>query len=254
MSQAHRRHDLILEQLELNGHVFVSGLSKQFGVSEMTIRRDLELLEQRGTLDRVHGGAVSARSMSYEPPFPGRAMRNLEAKQRIAQKAASLIKDGETVILDAGTTTLEIARALHGRRKLRVLALSLHIAEVLADDTNIALMTCGGTIRPVERSFTGALAEQIFSNFSFDTLFLTLGGIDLKAGVTEYNLDDASVKRAAFASARRCIAVADSTKLSKTAFARVCDCQQLDALITDADPATPVLEELRRLGVNVITV
>ena len=213
--QAPERHQLILKRLETDGRVSVSELSGRAGVSEMTIRRDLEALEQSGVLSRVHGGAVSAQSQSYEPPFALRATRSVEAKQRIGKAAAALLHDGETAILDAGTTTLEVARALRGRRNLRLLALSLHIADLLVDEPGLTVMVAGGIARAGERSLIGSLAQQAFDDLSFDTLFLTVGGIDLHHGVSEYNLDDAAVKRAAFAGARRRIAVADATKLGK---------------------------------------
>ena len=251
-TQASQRHNWILEQIESEGRVAISDVAKRLSVSEMTIRRDLEMLEQNGTLNRVHGGAVLARSRSYEPPFATRAVRNVEAKQRIGQAAAAVINDGETVILDAGTTTLEIARRLHGRKNLRVLTLSLHVAAVLVDDPAITLMLPGGIVRAGERSLTGSIAQQAFADLSFDTLFLTVGGVDLKAGVTEYNLEDAAVKRAAFASARRRVAVADGSKLGKTAFARVCTIDELDILVTDSSAPSDLLKALQQAGVEII--
>src|SRR5438552_14592469 len=141
---AHQRRDAILERLERDAKLSVSELASQLGVSEMTVRRDLEVMEQSGILQRVHGGAVSAQSRSYEPPFAVRSMRHVEAKQRIGKAAAALIGEGETLILDAGTTTLEIARAIKGRRNLRILTLSLRIADLLADETRLTLLLPGG--------------------------------------------------------------------------------------------------------------
>lgn len=181
-------------------------------------------------------------------------MRNLEVKQRIGKAAAGLVNDGETLILDAGTTTLEVARALRGRSGLHVLTLSLHIASLLANDPAITLMLCGGIVRPGERSLTGALARQAFADLSFDTLFLTVGGISLQTGATEYNLNDAAVKRAAFASARRRIAVADGSKLGKTAFARICALADLDILVTDASAPADIVDGIRQVGIDVIVV
>ena len=246
------RHQLILQRLEADGRVSVSELSHRVGVSEMTIRRDLETLEQAGALSRVHGGAVPSQSQSYEPPFAVRATRNLAAKQRIGKAAAALLHEGETAVLDAGTTTLEVARALRGRRNLRLLALSLHIADHLVDEPGLTVMLAGGIARPGERSMIGWLAEQTFENLSFDTIFLTVGGIDLEHGLTEYNLDDAAVKRVAFASSRRRIAVADASKLGRTAFARIAPIEQLDVLVTDAAASNTFLDGIRDAGVEVV--
>lgn len=249
---APQRHLEIVDLLESDGKVLVSELSARFGVSEMTIRRDLETLEQAGALSRVHGGAVTAQSQAYEPPFALRAARQLDAKERIGAAAARLLHEGETVVLDAGTTTLAVARALQGRRNLRVFALSLHIAAVLADEPGLTTMIGGGIIRPGERSLIGALAEKPFADLYFDTVVLTVGGVDVAGGVTEYNLDDAAVKRAAFASSRRRIAVADATKLNRTAFARVCTIDELDVLVTDDSAPTALLDDFRAAGVEVV--
>jgi DeoR/GlpR family transcriptional regulator of sugar metabolism len=249
---ASQRHDRILELLESEGRLAVSDLALRLQVSDMTIRRDFEVLEQMDLLSRVHGGAVPSGSRSYEPPFAVRVGRNLEAKQRIGQAAANLLRDGETVILDAGTTTLEVARSLRGRKNLRVLALSLHIADLLVDEPGITIMLSGGVARPGERSMIGHLAEQTFRELSFDTLFLTVGGIDTRSGLTEYNIDDAGIKRAAFASARRRIAVADGSKIGKTAFVKICAIDDLDVLITDATAPDDILDQFRNAGVDII--
>jgi DeoR/GlpR family transcriptional regulator of sugar metabolism len=249
---ATERHDLILRLLEADGRVSVAALSTQTSVSEMTIRRDLETLESAGALSRVHGGAVPAQSQSYEPPFAVRAARHVEAKRRIGTAAAGLVHDGETVILDAGTTTIEVANALRGRRNLRLLALSLHIADMLVDEPGLTVMLPGGTARPGERSLIGELVLRGFRDLSFDTVFLTAGGVDLEHGISEYNLDDAAVKRAAFASARRRIAVADSSKLDRAAFARVAPLEQLDVLVTDDNAPPEFVKAVREIGVEVV--
>ena len=230
----------------------MAALSDQAGVSEMTIRRDLETLESAGALSRVHGGAVPAQSQSYEPPFAVRATRATDAKRRIGAAAAALVHDGETVILDAGTTTLELASALRGRRNLRVLALSLHIADLLVDEAGLTVMVPGGVARAGERSLIGELVLRGFQDLSFDTVFLTAGGVDLEHGISEYNLDDCAVKRAAFASARRRIAVADASKLGRAAFARVAPLEELDVLITDAGASPEFVDAVRALGVEVV--
>jgi DeoR/GlpR family transcriptional regulator of sugar metabolism len=250
--QPAERHHLILTALEADGRVSVSDLSGRAGVSEMTIRRDLETLEQAGALNRVHGGAVPSQSQSYEPPFAARATYHAEAKQRIGRAAAAMLHEGETAILDAGTTTLELARALQGRRNLRILALSLHIADLLVDEPGLTVMVAGGVARAGERSLIGSLAEKAFEDLSFDTAFLTVGGIDIQHGLTEYNLDDAPVKRAALASARRRIVVADSTKLGKAAFARIAPIEQLDVLVTDSGASPELLQALEDSGVEVV--
>ena len=245
------RHEQILEVLERDGRLSVSEFSAHMDVSEMTVRRDLQVLEERGALARVHGGAVPVQSRSYEPPFAVRALRNAEAKRRIGEAAAALLQDGETVVLDGGTTMLEVARALRGR-ELRVLAVNLRVAAVLVDEPGISLMVSGGSVRPDEQSFVGPLAERAFADLAFDTLVLAAGGVDGRTGVTDYRLEDASLKRAALASARRCIVVADAGKLGDVVFARICPLAYVDVLVTDDGAPPALLAELREADVEVV--
>lgn len=242
---------MILQLIETQGEVSVSEFSRRADVSEMTIRRDLEVLEGRGLLVRLHGRAIAPVSRSYEPPFDLRAGSVPAAKQQIGALAASLIAEGETVILDVGTTTLEVARALSGRRSITVLTPSLPIANVLAEEPGIRLMLTGGVLRPGERSLVGDLAEGSFRGFRFDTVVLGVGGIDLAAGLTEYNLDDARVKRAALEIARRVIVVADATKLGRVAFARICPLEQVDILVTDQSAPADLVASMEDAGVEV---
>jgi DeoR/GlpR family transcriptional regulator of sugar metabolism len=245
------RRALILQLIESQGEVSVSDLSRRADVSEMTIRRDLEVLEGRGLLVRLHGRAIAPVSRSYEPPFDLRVGSASSAKQQIGALAAGLITEGETVILDVGTTTLEVARALSGRRNITVLTPSLPIANVLAEDPGIRVMVTGGVLRPGERSLVGDLAVASFREFRFDTVVLGVGGIDLAAGLTEYNLDDARVKRAALEIARRIVVVADATKLGRVAFARICPVEQVDILVTDRNAPADLVASLEDAGVEV---
>jgi DeoR/GlpR family transcriptional regulator of sugar metabolism len=246
------RRELSLYLLQMNGQVSVTELSARAGVSEMTIRRDLEALEREGLVKRVHGGAISSVSRGYEPPFAIRANRNIEKKERVAGKVVSLLSEGETVILDVGTTVLEVARALNGRGNLTVLTPSLRVAQLLGDDPGIRLMVTGGLARPGELSLIGSLAENAFAEFRFDTFVMGVGGVDADAGVTEYNPDDARVKRAALASARRRIVATDSSKIGKVTFARICPLEQIDILVTDTDATEEMLTPIQAADVQVV--
>ncbi len=246
------RHTMIDDLVQATGRVRVTDLSERMGVSEMTVRRDLEELEERGMVTRVHGGAVSNVSRSFEPGFAARSLRNSAAKERIGAAAAALIRDGETVIVDAGTTTLHVAQALRPDLRIRALALSLYVADVLADMPNVTLMIPGGIVRPHERSFVGGMTTATFAGLEFDTLILTSGGIDVEAGVTEYEFDDAETKQAALRSARRVIVVADGSKLGAVAFVRLCTIQDVDVVVTDSDAAPDVVAALRASDVEVI--
>jgi DeoR/GlpR family transcriptional regulator of sugar metabolism len=247
-----RRH-LTLERLAERGEVAVAELSREAGVSEMTVRRDLEALEREGVLRRVHGGAISAVSRSYEPPFALRAGRSQEAKARIGRLAASLLSEGDTAVIDVGTTTLELARALTGASGLTILTPSLRAADALSATEGVRVILTGGILRPGELSLIGDLAERAFEDLHCDTAFIGVGGIEPVAGLTEFNLDDTRVKRSALASARRCVALADATKLGKVAFARICPLERVDVLVTDSSAGEEVLEFIRDAGVEVMT-
>ncbi|GII22945.1 DeoR/GlpR family DNA-binding transcription regulator [Planosporangium mesophilum] len=247
-----QRHQAIVEALQAHGRVTVAELSARAGVSEMTIRRDLELLEREGLLQRVHGGAVSTVSGSYEPPFGVRARLRSEEKARIGTAAAALIGANETVVIDAGTTALAVAHALRGRRQLTVCALSVPAAAALGDEPGIRLIAAGGDVRQGEQAFVGPLAERIFDDFRFDTLVLSVGGVDAEHGLTDFNPDDVRLKRAAVAGSRRRIVVADSAKLGRATFARIGPTQLADVLVTDEGASEDQVTALHAAGVNVV--
>jgi DeoR family transcriptional regulator of aga operon len=235
---------MVLELILQQGEVSVAELSKRAGVTPMTIRRDLETLEAAGAVQRVHGGAIIAASRGYLSPYSVRTQRNKEAKERIGQAAAGLLQEREAVIIDVGTTPLQVARALCGRRNLTVTTPSLHVADLLADNRGIRLIVTGGMVDAGERSMVGDLAEDTFSRLRCDTFVMGVGGIDVEAGCTEFSLEDAGVKRAALASARRCIVVADSSKLGKVSLAHVCPIDRVDVLVTDSAASKRELSRL----------
>jgi DeoR/GlpR family transcriptional regulator of sugar metabolism len=214
----------------------VSQLAVELGCSEMTVRRDLDVLERDGVLRRVHGGAVAFNLRSDEVPYPVRAFEAAEAKERIGRAVAGLIADGETVVLDCGTTTAEVGRALRGR-PVTILPLGLRTLVDLAYDERVRLIAPGGDVRAGELVVTGDLAEVAFERLRFDTFVLGCCGIGERDGVTTHVPADARVKRAAVSSSRRTIAVADRSKLGKVAFGHVCGIDAIERLVTDALPA-----------------
>jgi DeoR/GlpR family transcriptional regulator of sugar metabolism len=249
---AETRREIAIEVLQERGEVSVAELSERAAVSQMTIRRDLEALEHEGVLRRVHGGAIDLASRGYAAPFSVRAKRALEAKASIGRAVADMIVERETVILDVGTTTLAVAKALDNRRNLTVLTPSLQIANVLAKHRGIRLMLTGGTVTAGEMSLVGDMAEEAFSRLRFDTFVMGIGGVSIDSGCTEYSLEDARVKRAALACVRRCIVVADSSKLGKVTFAQVCPLERVDVLVTDSGAAREYLAALEAEHVEVV--
>jgi len=244
------RRRQIVEALKEHEEVQVAALAADLGCSEMTVRRDLEALERDGVLRRVHGGATRARGTAEEAPYAMRAFSHTEEKARIGAVCADLLDDGETIVIDGGTTALELARALTGRR-LTVMPLALRPVFELHDAPDVRLLLPGGEVRPGELSLVGGLSRRSFSELRFDTFVLSPCGIDPKAGVTAHLMAEAEVKRAALEASRRVIAVADSTKLGVVAFDRVCDIQRVDVLVTDAAADPRLVEQLVGLGVDV---
>ncbi len=248
MSSDNRR-TVILKELEDRGSVGVVDLATRLGVSEMTIRRDLADLEKEGGVRRIHGGAVSARGRSYEPPLILRENENQDAKRNIGKVASSLIADGDSIALDIGSTTLEIARNLVGRRNLTVITSSLHIANLLYSQPDIRLILSGGMVRLGEASLIGDLAKYAYQSLYVDRLFLGVGAIDARSGLTEYNWDDALVKQAMIGSAKEVILVADASKFDQVAFARVAPLDVVHQIVTDHPPTGELLETFNRLGI-----
>jgi DeoR/GlpR family transcriptional regulator of sugar metabolism len=240
----------ITEAVRRADRVGVAELAELTGASEMTIRRDLETLAAQGVLERYRGGARSLLLRGEEPPFALRIQDGLENKRRIAAEAARLIADGESVVIDSGTTCLEVARALAGRR-LTVMPLSLHAVNALAEVSQPKLLVPGGSPRPGELALTGPLTLASLSALRFDTAIIGCCGLDATNGLTAYDLDDAAVKHAAISSARRVIAVAEGTKLSRTALAFVAPASSLHAVVTDTDAPDDQITRLTTLGVAV---
>ena len=231
------RQQTILQLLDARGKVSIGELSGRFSVSEMTVRRELAQLEGEGLLRRTHGGAITVRSGSFEPPLVLRSRLHVAAKQAIAASVAHEVRDGQTLVLDGGSTGIAIAEALVGRA-VTVCALNLEAAAVLASSPETTVMVPGGQLRHGERSLVGPAAERTLADHRFDTYLMTASAVDAVAGATEWNVADAAVKRAALASSARCVLACDSSKFGQTAFARVAALDQVDLIITDTALAT----------------
>jgi DeoR/GlpR family transcriptional regulator of sugar metabolism len=250
------RHRAIIEIVTRDGKVTVEDIGATFGVSEATARRDLRELDRAGLLRRVHGGAVSSLGRSYEPPYHLRATQSTAAKRAIGRKAADLILDGNSIALDVGTTTLEVARALHDRHNLTIVTSSLRIAdEIVANlslGSDIRLILTGGIIRAEELSMIGQLAETAFRTFHVDKAFVGVGGISLTDGLTEYNLDDARVKQGLLDVAQQRIVVTEGAKFGRTTFATVGPLSSIDMVITDDSAPEDMVAALIDSGIEVV--
>ncbi|MFD7701707.1 DeoR/GlpR family DNA-binding transcription regulator [Streptomyces caelestis] len=258
MSVAHRL-DLTLRLVQGSDTLSVSDLSERLGVSEMTVRRDLNALERQGLVHRVHGGAVATRPREEGGGFAAREEWQTATKDRLGAAVAATVEPGSRVLLDAGTTTVHVAEHLAERAPLTVAVLSLQTATVLADRPGVELIVVGGLSRPGERSLVGPLALRTLESLSFDRFVMSIGGVHAERGWSEFSLDDAAVKQAGLAQSARTVAVADATKLGVRAFSQVAPLGAVDHFVTDAaadDPQThpngpSTLQALREAGVKI---
>jgi DeoR family fructose operon transcriptional repressor len=232
-----QRREAILARVRTQGAASAEDLSRSLGVSVETIRRDLRGLRDQGLLNRVHGGAMPSRRTS-EGSFAARRTLNLARKQAIAAFAASLVGAEETIVIDTGTTPLELARALPASFHGRVLTNSVPVAAVLCDRNDIELRLCGGQIRPGDGACSGTHAAAFFADFYADKAFLGAGGVHPEAGLTDYYPAEAAVRRTITAHSAATYVLADSSKLGVIAVYRVSTLDQLTAVITD-DQETP---------------
>ena len=250
------RRRTIVELVQESGSKTVPELCELFDVSEMTIRRDLRDLDREGALRRVHGGAVSSLGRSYEPPFTIRSTRNAEIKRAIGQKAAELIVDGDSIALDVGTTTLEIAQALQGKHNLTIITASLPIANEIVSNlsltSEVRLILTGGIVRSGELSMIGEIAARTYAEFHVDKAFIGVGGISFEDGLTEYNIEDAVVKKPLIQNAHRRIVVTESTKIGRTTFTTIAPLTVVDTIITDSQISAQSLGRFEELGIEVL--
>jgi DeoR/GlpR family transcriptional regulator of sugar metabolism len=229
------RQRVIVERLRVGTRVGVAELVTATGASDMTVRRDLDYLAAQGVLKRVHGGAVTAMPTGIEPPFAARATADLGPKQAIARAAVEHLKDGETIVLDSGTTALEVAKLLRERdRAVTVMPLSLHVAQELIDAPRVRLLMPGGEPRPGELAMVGPLTLASLRALRFDVAVLSPCAFSLDAGMTAFDLGDAEVKQQAMAVATRSMVLADGAKWDRAALAYVCPADRPELIITDS--------------------
>jgi DeoR family transcriptional regulator, aga operon transcriptional repressor len=248
------RRDDIIKILYDQGRVRVDELSDQFSVTTVTIRNDLDFLEKKGILHRTHGGALLRKNVYEDPTLEEKQQRHIEEKQRIGQKAIEMIKDGDSILLDSGTTTREIARRLGNLENLTVMTNAINIAYELVSKNNINVMITGGTVRSESYSLVGPDAEAVISNYYFDKLFLGVDGLDLEQGLTTPNPMEAQLNRLMVERAQEVIAVTDSSKLGRHSFSYICGLESISTLITDTNITPEFEKSLLRKDIEVIKV
>jgi len=232
--------------------VRAGALADQFGVSIETVRRDLLVLEHKGILERVYGGARGVPVRSFEPPVGERRLRELAAKKAMAAVVVSMLSPGNTVILDVGTSVAEVARQLPWDFRGRVLTSSLPVAAALDGHEGIEVLVCGGQLRRGDMALSGPQAERFFGDFYVDKAILGSGGIHAAAGLTDYYPAEVAVRQTILAHAAEAYVLADATKVGHVALCKVCELLDLTAVITDWRVAPESAASLEAAGATVI--
>lgn len=248
---ASARQAAILRALSREGSINVMDLAEQLSVSDETIRRDIKAMAAKGLVERVHGGAILP-DLLREPDFQKRMAYNADAKQRIAKRVAAEIRTGDSLLLDTGTTTLYIARALAEHSDLMVVTNGSDIARTLAQAGRNRVYLAGGEIRGDDGAVFGASAIKFIEAFRVRLAILSIGALDLQDGLMDFHLAEAEFSQVALTRANRVIVAADHSKFGAQASVRVADFSAIHALVTDRRPPEPFMKRLEEAGVEVL--
>jgi DeoR family transcriptional regulator of aga operon len=253
------RFTTILTALQQSGRVSVDMLSEQLDVSVVTIRRDLDALEQKGLLQRTHGGAVSMEPLFYEPfrrdrSFMAQVERAAEEKRRIGRAAAALVTPGETIALTPGTTTTEVIRGLPMNYNITVVTNTVNVAMELSKRKDVYVFVTGGHLHGEWFSLVGSAALKSLENMLINTMFIGADGMDANWGASCFNADEAELNSTMMRLARRRVAVVDSEKLGVVANWRICNASELNILVTDTNALDSEIEPFQKLGIDVMRV
>ena len=250
---AEERRSILVNKLREEGYVQVTELADELGISSATIRRDIILLDKEGICTRKRGGAVrTAQGVTMEIPYATRRLRNLAEKGAIAKEALKFIENGNTLLLDAGSTVYSLALLLHQRERLTVVTHDLNIAQKLATNQHINLICTGGIARENEYILEGAQVIDFIRSLRVDKVFLAADAIHPDGWIANVNINEVPIKQAMLSASQQIILLSDSSKFSTTGFAKVCDISEVDTLITDRNIDNRTLEFLKSREVNVI--
>lgn len=250
------RRSSILQILRENSNVSVSELSKRFGVSEVTIRKDLNLLKERNLLVRTRGGAMASDAGLAEDEISLRfkTLAHYREKRAIGRAAAELIEDGDTIIIDSGTTALQVACNLHKFKNLTVLTNALNVAQEVLSYKRFNVILLGGYIRNSSESVVGALAELNLKMFYCDKLFLGVDSFNVENGLSTPSIEEANINQIMIQRSRKVITVFDSSKVNKRALAYIAGLDKIDVVVTDEGMDKSMRNQLKSMDIKVITV
>jgi len=252
-----QRYKEIVRLLEKEGSVKTSVLCNILSTSRETVRRDLESLEKRGMLKRIHGGAIKietpGENNAVYTPFNQRKTEHSLYKEEVALEASKYISEGQAIALDSGTTSLELARVIKQRfHSLTVVTNSLTIANELADAPGITLISTGGIYNSEEQAFLSDMATLILSHINIDILFLTTCGISLERGITYQRIDDIIIQSKFMEASDKTIVITDSSKLGVNSLVKMCGIDQVSMVITDAHAPAEFIQTLKEAGIEVV--
>ena len=241
----------ILEMLDRDQQVVVTELSQKFGVTEETVRRDLHKLNSEGLLDRTHGGAVARKVDPEDVPYWIRQTTNSAAKRQIATRAATLVQNGNALVIDSSSTAYEVLHQLQRFNDLTIITNSVRIISN-PTATKHTIISVGGELRRRSMTFVGPVANQAIAQFNADLALISCKALSQKGGVMEVSVPDAEVKRALIQSARRVCLLVDGDKFDETALVGVCSFEPIDVIVTDRQPRDTWPDFLARQGVELM--
>lgn len=251
--KATERHQKIMDQLNATGRTDVAELAEVLGVSTVTVRADLLYLEKNQVLRRIRGGAISVRPSRYERPVDINASLRSNEKNAIAALAAEMIRDGETIIMDTGSTIAALAGLFPKTlTDIAVVTNSLAVATELADHPGATVIVTGGTLRPKLNSLISPFGDLILKEINADIAFMSCAGVDAEKGFTNSNWQEAEIKKSMIRAASRVVFLADHSKLKHVATARIATLSEADLLITDSNASAETLKELRAGGLEIV--
>lgn len=246
------RRKLILQKLQEEKRVVVGDLSREFGVSEETIRRDLDRMDSEGTVVKSYGGAVLNESDKIDMPFNMRKKFNVDGKQKVAALVAEMVEDGDHITLDASTTAVFIAKALRRKQRLTVVTNSVEILVELSDVPGWNLISAGGSLKEGYLALVGPSTAENLRQYRVEKAIISCKGIDRARGLMDGSEEFCQAKREMLHSAQTRILAVDRTKFSRTAFCRIADLSEINIVVTDGQPDGEWLQEFGRLGIRCV--
>jgi len=249
-----QRHKIILSELEKEGYVRVHDLSERLGVTEVTIRKDLKVLEERRLLVRSHGSASPMSSLINDRHIDEKEKVQVNEKMRIAEAASQLLKKNDRIIIASGTTLLAFAQKIDITEPITVITPSVKISLLLSYKPNIDIIQLGGSMRKSSASVIGPYAETLLGEMMCSKLFIGVDGIDLDFGLTTSNIAEAHLNQYMLDAAQEVIVLADSSKFGKRGFGKICNINQVHHIITDRDAPGNIIQVIRERGIEVTLV